>query len=207
MKRQMPWALVAGGIALAASTATAAPAAAATSGSESVKGIIVTSGVSGTRTVITSAVVTKGMLSAPAESSRSRTCPPTSTPSAGTTSSSPATASTSSARTWTSRSPSTRAAACPLSRSSQPGNSPATSGSSPPRPAGSDDCMVFGQHLAQRSSPSSAGRRVEPTMSVKLSAWWRGVTSMQRKRSPQPRRTRHPAGGRRSTAPMTRRAP
>ena len=60
-------------------------------------------------------------LAARAESSRSRTCPPTSTPSAGTTSSSPATASTSSARTWTSRSPSTRAAACPLSRSSQPG--------------------------------------------------------------------------------------
>jgi hypothetical protein len=61
MKRQMPWALVAGGIALAASTATAAPAAAATSGSESVKGIIVTSGVSGTRTVITSVAVAKGV--------------------------------------------------------------------------------------------------------------------------------------------------
>jgi hypothetical protein len=34
MKRQMSWALLAGGIALAAATATAVPAAAATSGSE-----------------------------------------------------------------------------------------------------------------------------------------------------------------------------
>lgn len=63
MKRQMSWALLAGGIALAASTATAAPAAAATSGSESVKGVIVTSGVSGTRTVITSVAVAKGVFS------------------------------------------------------------------------------------------------------------------------------------------------
>jgi hypothetical protein len=41
------------GIALAAPTAMAAPAAAAASGSETFKGTIVTSRVSGTRTVIT----------------------------------------------------------------------------------------------------------------------------------------------------------
>jgi hypothetical protein len=41
----------------------AAPAAAAASGSETFTGTIVTSGVSGTRTVLTSAVVTKGMVS------------------------------------------------------------------------------------------------------------------------------------------------
>jgi hypothetical protein len=63
MKRKMSWALLAGGIALAASTATAAPAAAATSGSETFKGTIVTSGVSGTRTVITSVVIAKGAFS------------------------------------------------------------------------------------------------------------------------------------------------
>lgn len=51
------------GIALAAPTALAAPAAAAASGSETFKGTIVTSGVSDTRTVITSAVVTKRMVS------------------------------------------------------------------------------------------------------------------------------------------------
>jgi hypothetical protein len=63
MKRQMSWALLAGGIALAASTAMAAPAAAATSGSETFKGTIVTSGVSGTRTVITSVIIAKGAFS------------------------------------------------------------------------------------------------------------------------------------------------
>lgn len=63
MKRHMSWALLAGGIALAAATATAVPAAAATSGSETFKGIIVTSGVSGTRTVITSVVIAKGAFS------------------------------------------------------------------------------------------------------------------------------------------------
>jgi hypothetical protein len=51
------------GIGLAAPTAVAAPAAAAASGSETFKGTIVTSGVSGSRTVITRAVVTKGMVS------------------------------------------------------------------------------------------------------------------------------------------------
>jgi hypothetical protein len=63
MKRKMSWAVLAGGIALIASTATAAPAAAATSGSETFKGTIVTSGVSGTRTVITSVIIAKGAFS------------------------------------------------------------------------------------------------------------------------------------------------
>jgi len=60
MKRQLSWTLLAGGIVLAAAAATAAPAAAATSGSETFKGTIVTSGVSGTRTVISSVVIAKG---------------------------------------------------------------------------------------------------------------------------------------------------
>jgi hypothetical protein len=63
MKRQMSWALLAGGIALAAATATAVPAAAATSGRETFKGAIVTSGVSGTRTVITTVIIAKGAFS------------------------------------------------------------------------------------------------------------------------------------------------
>ena len=63
MKRQTSWALLAGGIALAVATATAAPAAAATSGSETFKGTIVTSGVLGTRTVITSVIIAKGAFS------------------------------------------------------------------------------------------------------------------------------------------------
>jgi hypothetical protein len=48
---------------VAVATATAAPAAAATSGSETFKGTIVTSGVSGTRTVITSVIIAKGAFS------------------------------------------------------------------------------------------------------------------------------------------------
>ena len=60
MKRQVSWALLAAGTAVAAAAATAAPAAAATSGSQTVKGIIVASGVSGTRTVINSVVIFKG---------------------------------------------------------------------------------------------------------------------------------------------------
>ena len=60
MKRQMSWALLAGAIALAASTASAVPAAAA-SGSETFTGTIVTSGVSGTRTVISSVISFKGV--------------------------------------------------------------------------------------------------------------------------------------------------
>ena len=63
MKRQLSCTLLAGGIALAAATAMAAPAAAATSGSETFKGAIVTSGVSGTRTVITSVIIAKGVFS------------------------------------------------------------------------------------------------------------------------------------------------
>jgi len=61
MKRQVTGALLAAGIALAVFTATALPAAAATSGSETVSGIIVSSGVSGTRTVISSVAVAKGV--------------------------------------------------------------------------------------------------------------------------------------------------
>jgi len=60
MKRQVSWGLLAAGAAVAAAVATAAPAAAATSGSQTVKGIIVASGVSGTRTVISSVVIFKG---------------------------------------------------------------------------------------------------------------------------------------------------
>jgi hypothetical protein len=49
------------GIALAVSAATALPAAAATSGSETFSGTIVTSGVSGTRTEISSVLVAQGV--------------------------------------------------------------------------------------------------------------------------------------------------
>ena len=59
MKRQVSWALLAAGTAVAAAVTTAAPAA-ATSGSQTVNGTIVASGVSGTRTVITSVVIFKG---------------------------------------------------------------------------------------------------------------------------------------------------
>src|SRR5919109_4266385 len=61
MKRQVTGTLLAAGTALAISTASAIPAAAATSGSESFRGTIVTSGVSGTRTVISSVIVAKGV--------------------------------------------------------------------------------------------------------------------------------------------------
>ncbi len=54
-------AVLAAGIALAISAATAVPAAAATSGSETFTGTIVTSGVSGTRTVITSVIRAQGV--------------------------------------------------------------------------------------------------------------------------------------------------
>jgi len=63
MKRQVIGALLAAGIALAISAATALPAGAATSGSETFSGTIVTSGVSGTRTVITSVIIAKGVFS------------------------------------------------------------------------------------------------------------------------------------------------
>jgi len=53
--------LLAVGIALAASAASAVPAAAAVSGSETVSGRLVTSGVSGTRTTISTVAVAKGV--------------------------------------------------------------------------------------------------------------------------------------------------
>jgi hypothetical protein len=59
----MSWALLAGAIALGAATVTAVPAAAATTGSQTFKGTIVASGVSGTRTVITSVIIAKGVFS------------------------------------------------------------------------------------------------------------------------------------------------
>jgi hypothetical protein len=63
MKRQVAGALLAAGTALAISAAAAMPAAAATSGSETFSGTIVASGVSGTRTVISSVIVAKGVFS------------------------------------------------------------------------------------------------------------------------------------------------
>jgi hypothetical protein len=61
MKRQVTAALLATGSALAISVAPVMPAAAATSGSETLSGTIVTSGVSGTRTVISSVLVARGV--------------------------------------------------------------------------------------------------------------------------------------------------
>jgi hypothetical protein len=61
MKRQVTGTLLAAGMALGILATTALPAAAATSGPETVKGIIVTSGVSGTRTTISSVAVAKGV--------------------------------------------------------------------------------------------------------------------------------------------------
>jgi hypothetical protein len=61
MKSQVTAALLAAGIPLAISAATAAPAAAAISGSETVSGRLVTSGVSGTRTSISTVAVAKGV--------------------------------------------------------------------------------------------------------------------------------------------------
>jgi hypothetical protein len=61
MKRQVTAVLLASGTALAVSAASAVPAAAATSGSETFRGTIVTSGVSGTRTVISSVLIATGV--------------------------------------------------------------------------------------------------------------------------------------------------
>src|SRR4051794_37539693 len=61
MKRQVTAVLLATGTALAISATSAVPAAAATSGSETLHGTIVTSGVSGPRTVISSVLVAKGV--------------------------------------------------------------------------------------------------------------------------------------------------
>jgi hypothetical protein len=63
MKRQVAGALLAAGTALVISAAPAMPAAAATTGSETFSGTIVTSGRSGTRTVISSVIVFKGVFS------------------------------------------------------------------------------------------------------------------------------------------------
>jgi hypothetical protein len=62
MKRAMSWALLAAGTALTISAAPAMPAAAATSGSETLNGTIVFAAVPGTntRTVISSVVVARG---------------------------------------------------------------------------------------------------------------------------------------------------
>ena len=57
----MAGAVLAAGIALAISAATALPAAAATTGNETLSGTIVTSGVSGTRTVITAVIRAQGV--------------------------------------------------------------------------------------------------------------------------------------------------
>jgi hypothetical protein len=61
MKSQVTAALLAAGITLGISAATAVPAAAAISGSETVSGRLVTSGVSGTRTSISTVAVAKGV--------------------------------------------------------------------------------------------------------------------------------------------------
>jgi hypothetical protein len=61
MKSKVTGALLALGIALASLATTALPAAASTSGSESVKGIIVASGVSGSRTPVFSVAVATGV--------------------------------------------------------------------------------------------------------------------------------------------------
>ena len=61
MKRQVAGMLLAAGIAVGTCAAAAPPAAAATSGSETFSGTLVTSGVSGTRTTISSVIVAKGV--------------------------------------------------------------------------------------------------------------------------------------------------
>jgi hypothetical protein len=61
MKSRVAGTLLAAGIALGICAATALPAAAATSGSETVNGRLVTSGVSGTRTAISSVAVARGI--------------------------------------------------------------------------------------------------------------------------------------------------
>jgi hypothetical protein len=61
LRRHLTGALLAAGTALAICAVPALPAAAATSGPETIKATIVTSGVSGTRTVISSVVVAKGV--------------------------------------------------------------------------------------------------------------------------------------------------
>jgi hypothetical protein len=61
MKSRVTLVLLAAGIALAVSAGTTVPAAAAVSGSETVSGRLVTSGVSGTRTTISTVAVAQGV--------------------------------------------------------------------------------------------------------------------------------------------------
>jgi hypothetical protein len=61
MKSRVSAALLGVGMILGISAATVLPASAATSGSETVKGLLVTSGVSGTRTDISSVAVARGV--------------------------------------------------------------------------------------------------------------------------------------------------
>jgi hypothetical protein len=61
MKSRVSGVLLGAGITLAIFAATVLPAAAATSGSETVQGLLVTSGVSGTRTDISSVAVARGV--------------------------------------------------------------------------------------------------------------------------------------------------
>jgi hypothetical protein len=82
----------------------AAPAAAQTTSSETFKGVIVTSGVSGTRTVVSSVILAKGVFRGVGEIVEAPTLPATLPTSAATTWSSPRAACTWSARWWTSRS-------------------------------------------------------------------------------------------------------
>ena len=63
MKRQITGVLLAAGIVLAVCTATAMSATAATSGSETFSLTIVISGISGTRMVISSVIIAKGVFS------------------------------------------------------------------------------------------------------------------------------------------------
>ena len=63
MNRQVTAMLLAAGIAVGTCAAAALPAAAATSGTETLSGTLVTSGVSGTRTTISSVVIAKGVFS------------------------------------------------------------------------------------------------------------------------------------------------
>ena len=61
MKARVAGMLLTAGTTLAISAATAVPAAAATTGGETVNGRLVTSGVSGTRTAISSVAVASGV--------------------------------------------------------------------------------------------------------------------------------------------------
>jgi hypothetical protein len=72
-----------------------APASAATQGSETFNGVLLASGATGSRVVLTTAVVMRGAFNGVGRIWRFRTCRPTPTPSTVTTSSSPTGLSTS----------------------------------------------------------------------------------------------------------------